>query len=586
MNSSRKTDIGPLQLQVYGPAGLKGPQGRLGLRRKSLAILYWLAFEGPTHRERLADLLWDTADPLSNLRVELNSINNQLRAAGHPGLEPQEDPLSLPRGVVLAPAAPGGDQPLEGLDGFEPDFQEWLDWRRARLRGPAVPLAGFEPLLATLGSLRAPHLLVAETLPFAGAGEFAEALARHLRLPFMPLGTTPGRAGVRLIAAPYPEGTVARVLADRQSIHVLERPFFGPDPTELLQLRFGMQAADISYVKLSKPGWFAARSHLLVDTAFPEAAEAYLASAGHPGCLAEILAMPKELRGAVPQKYRAALELNLRRLTPACRHALEELAVAGHLPAARELLLQQHAGPVQELVEERWLACTETAWEFTSGFAAGLLRRSLAPATFRAACGRVALLLEQAGRSADADAMRRHAAGEPASRTATAPRQARAAAPRKKRVRAAPEERFQDVPRLFGSGADRAQELVAFVRGATPAEEGGLVFSLPGAPELLRLSGSAHSPVANGSRSPGEPRLTLLVDGEARAVLSPGLSEGMRGKHLQLPLPEQFDYWFLLPAAGDLALTSGGCNAVIELKLRFYGLDSHGTEQEAWALEA
>src|SRR5690625_293843 len=183
MHASEKGDADYLRLHVHGPAGLSGRQGRLRFRRKSLAILYWLAYEGPTRRERLADLLWDTADPLANLRVELSAINARLREAGLPGLPEHEDPLVLPEGVMLDNHAVIG-QPLEGLDGLGPDCQEWLDWRRTRLRGGTAQTGDFAHLLDSLGALRPPHLIVVETLPFSDAGEFAEALARRLRLPF------------------------------------------------------------------------------------------------------------------------------------------------------------------------------------------------------------------------------------------------------------------------------------------------------------------------------------------------------------------------------------------------------------------
>ncbi|WP_337845836.1 hypothetical protein [Thermus sp.] len=48
------------------------------VRRKGLALLYYLALEGPTRRALLADLLWGHGAALQNLRVELHALNRVL----------------------------------------------------------------------------------------------------------------------------------------------------------------------------------------------------------------------------------------------------------------------------------------------------------------------------------------------------------------------------------------------------------------------------------------------------------------------------------------------------------------------------
>ena len=104
-----------LYLPVRGPARVAGPEGQLRLRRKALAILYYLALEGATHRERLADLLWDGIDPLSNLRVELNAINRELANASLPLFTPYQDPLRLPDGLRLDLQEGPADTLFQGL---------------------------------------------------------------------------------------------------------------------------------------------------------------------------------------------------------------------------------------------------------------------------------------------------------------------------------------------------------------------------------------------------------------------------------------------------------------------------------------
>lgn len=584
MYASEKGDAGYLQLHVHGPAGLSSPWGRLRFRRKSLAILYWLAYEGPTLRERLADLLWDTPDPLANLRVELSAINARLREAGLPGLPENGDPLVLPEGVVLDDHAVVG-QPLEGLDGLGSDFQEWLDWRRARLRGSAVPVAGFDNLLDSLGAIRPPHLLVAETLPFSGAEEFAEALARRLRLPFSMHRGSP--VGVRLTTAPYPEDAVARIIHDTDSVHVLERPFFGPDPAELLELRVRMRSADISYVRLPPLGWFAARAGPLSGIDFGAAADLFLKSDGHPGCLAEILDMPEEVRDSVPQKYRAALELSLRRLPADCRRALEYLAVADGLPGACDLLLSHFDDCIEELARQRWLADNGTSWEFSSMFAARLLRRSLPAGIYRAACRHVAALLSEAGDTPAATQLLSRLEGAGAPGPAEANAAVSSAESRKRRVHEAGRERFQEEPKPFGAQVEQAQGRLAFIRAGSGGEDSGVMLAPSGAPELLRLAGRRFSHTQPGERpARKESPLSVFVNGKPQAALGVAGAEGIRNGLLCLPLAEFFEYWFLVPPASDLVIGAHDPGGVIEITANFHELDENGPEREVWALDA
>ena len=66
----------PVRLPLFGPSRAEGPMGPLPLRRKALGILYYLALEGPTRRERLADLLWGHRVALQNLRSELTHLRS------------------------------------------------------------------------------------------------------------------------------------------------------------------------------------------------------------------------------------------------------------------------------------------------------------------------------------------------------------------------------------------------------------------------------------------------------------------------------------------------------------------------------
>ncbi|WP_078305510.1 hypothetical protein [Deinococcus sp. LM3] len=138
-----RTDV--LTLSLLGHPYLSSDDRSLRLSQKAVALITLLVREGrPQHRERLANLLWNTPGALRNLRVELSRLNQRgldLFPANQPMLE-----LNLPTDLdswISGAAAQPNDRlgewlsgvstlPLNGLDDLgSPEFQEWVQAQRA-----------------------------------------------------------------------------------------------------------------------------------------------------------------------------------------------------------------------------------------------------------------------------------------------------------------------------------------------------------------------------------------------------------------------------------------------------------------------
>ncbi|MFX7589816.1 hypothetical protein ABTJ68_19090, partial [Acinetobacter baumannii] len=96
-------------LPLFGRARVVFQGRELRVSRKGLALLYYLALEGPTSRARLADLLYGHGSALQNLRVELHRLG---QAFGREVFPKGQDPLSLPSWLKLE--ASGHGKALEG----------------------------------------------------------------------------------------------------------------------------------------------------------------------------------------------------------------------------------------------------------------------------------------------------------------------------------------------------------------------------------------------------------------------------------------------------------------------------------------
>ncbi len=590
-----------LHLRTRGPVLLYGPGGRLQLRRKALAILYYLAFEGPTRRERLADLLWDSPDPLANLRVELNAINRVLKDFGITFCDRYQDPLELPRELHLDMSGPGHeDEILDGLDGLGEGFQEWLDWRRTRLRTsrPAQFDFGAE-LDALTGTLRAPHLLVVEPQPCETALPFAEALSQRLRLPLLPLAAA-GK-GLRYAAPPHPPGLIERIQAERGSIWLFERPFFGDDPSELLELRAHLQSSEISYLRLPGNSWLRERSGRLGQFDFDTAARLFLAATGPPGYLAELLTFATAEHLPLLQKYRAAIELEIRKLSPTCRAALVGLAVRSRSSTESTAAFPETMECLAELVEHRWLEYAASGWRFTSAFARNILLRSLQDGLRQAGHRQQATVLEQLGKQVPA-LMQRLMAGESVdgsgfdgklspwaheamSRRLELPSRLQPLAPR--HVSVSKRENYIEADRTYGEGVEQDGTTAALVRHGRSHTPSGVKLTLPSKPVLLQISGEARIENNHGIGLYGDAvPLRLMLDDEVVATLAPDQPPGQVAGELLLPLSGKFNYWFLSSGSRQLAVESACESGIVQFDVRCFDQAEAGASVEAWALKA
>lgn len=200
--------------------------GPLPLRRKALGILYYLALEGPTRRERLADLLWGHRVALQNLRSELTHLRSFF------GKEAFRGPvLTLPPGVELD-RTPGSGEAMEGLGGPLPR----LCRLGVRVADPVSPRGRGDAFPQAPGGGAPPALVILIGPPGSGQESLAQALAQKLGLPLRH-GLGEG-AGVFYLSEPFPPKEVGLALKPLPGrVLVVARSSFGEDPSFLLALR-------------------------------------------------------------------------------------------------------------------------------------------------------------------------------------------------------------------------------------------------------------------------------------------------------------------------------------------------------------
>ncbi len=309
------------------------------LQRKGLALLGYLALEGATARERVADLLWGHEGSANNLRVELFRLRSALRRAAPQAFPAGTDPLSMPPSIETAPI----DVPEElmlGLEDVSPEFGEWLVSQRAsRSRVNSDDFLRTDQVEALAREVRPPHVVLLRGEPESGRETFARSLARLLGLPIV-YGGIGNTAAVHYLSEDedYDSELVRRMIADKHSVWVMACSPYAGDTRSMLEVRAGYPAARLKHVTLDPLSWPEARAGLLSDLPFDEAARYYVFSGGHLGFLSELLATrPKREPSQVvplPQRIRATFLLKAR--------ALGEVA----LDVARYLSV--HPGPIPE----------------------------------------------------------------------------------------------------------------------------------------------------------------------------------------------------------------------------------------------
>ena len=591
--ASQHADV---RLHLVGPPYVQADGHAVRLRHKGLAILCVLALDGSVRRERLADLLWEGPRAMENLRVEMHRLRGAFRPFAIDPFGTSTDPLQLNEQVVVATGATTGTL-MEGLDDLAPEFQAWLEYKRSTWVPPGDGTVR-HLLLEELAGVVAPgFVLVLQGSPGSGRADVARSLARRLALPFADgLDASPGPSCVRYIDPETCDAatTAQKIIHDHASVWVLARSTFGEDPSLLLRLRSTLPQERLRFVRLAPLTWDEARSVIPDDVGFDEAASIYLASAGNPGYLAELV----KLRGTrplaspipIPQRLRAAYELEARRLSRDARQVLERLALIEGGISARQLDLLGGAPHIEELERCGWLVYADGGWRFTDAAAARALRGEIHEGERR----RVLRLIED-----DPEVEPRSAAPERAlageQRTDGHPAAWHRADPatdgngkhhgngrRHGPVQPAivpvgrGDEVWLDDAQVAGTAARLAGDTVTWVNPDARDHAGEIEWSLPETPVLLHLSGRVVR-----ARSDGEPavtgsprhllRLSLVGAGAHDLLLSfDGPNARRGGGQLTVPLHPVFDLWFLVDEGRMVRLTGAPHAMVAEFVVHAY----------------
>jgi hypothetical protein len=566
----------------------------LHVRRMGLAMLAYLALEGPTRRERLADVLWGHRQGLRNLRVELHRLRAAFATVGLTPVQPSVDPLALAPTLSVAPVTEVGEF-LVGLEDVSSDYQAWIEHRRDLLERACASSARAGLLDALAGSVRPPFVLVVQGLPGSGRRTLAQALAHRLHLPF--LEGTDGEVGaVRYLPPDHPDqhdtdGLVARIGHDRRSVWVVGRSAYGLDPPLLLGLRASVPPERWRFEVLRPLTWLEAKRGFLAKVPFHEGAALYLASSGHPAYLRELVALHREAPATgplpIPQRIRAALALEAAHLSEPAQLALERLSVLG-CRFASELVAVVHAdAELDELERTGWLRYEDDAWRFADPMVAHVLSANVPP-------GQRARLLRLAAhpswtdgtRHTDASGRRRHAAGtrprqEPsAHEDGGSPRDGHhAGASLPAWTRVAPGRTILlDAPRRHGDDVESAAGSVVWSRLASANGPTGVAWPLPDGRLVAHLTGRVATVPTEAVHPPDDPTvLRVVVRGaDAPSVRFAAVTDVRTpdGTSIWLPAGDAFEHWFVLPrGARGLDLTCHAASVIVELAVALHRVE-------------
>lgn len=554
-------------LHLWGPEGLTIDGRSIKLRRKGLALLFYLAIEGATRRERIADLLWDQAGASQNLRVELHRLKASVAPHGLRLFSDCTRSLKLAEGVRLDDSRRPG-MILEGLDDLAVGYQEWLDQLRlAKPRLQDVRLHG--ALIDELAEhVAPPYVLVVVGNPGSGRRQLARDLAHRLGLPIserfaeMPV--------VRYVVSEEAPLQLADTIAsDARNVWVVERSAFGEDPDFLVKLRSVVAAERMRFVRLSPLPWWEAKQLLPSDTSFGEGARLFLASTGNPSYLNELLKLREQVEPGtelpVPLSMRAKFALEARRLTPQARRSLEKLSI--HCGAISDPVLRAlDVGPeLTELETACWLEFDGVSWRFKSELA----RRMLADVVPRGARHQTRESLARAVRG-NASYVAGSAESEAKWGTSRGSLPEPSTEPVLTFVKVG-DEVLLEPPEITDESAVLDGAKLIFSRGGNDHASTNATWVLEDEPHLFRLRGRALVEDAC-STDPSEPIATIVLSLPGSGALDFHVTQvdspaQFRGGILRAPSTPFFEYWLLAPIGRVLRIESWARSAVVELRM-------------------
>lgn len=583
----------PLSLPLWGKARLLSGERTVPVRRKALAILYYLALEGETPRERLADLLWGHSLAANNLRVELSHLRQFLERRGLQGIPGSRDPVELPDGVTLA-APPKAARPatelLLGLDDLSPEYQHWLERKRMELQHEKPQL--FSALIEELAAAIQPPFLVLIQPQFgASARSTAQQLAAKLHLSYHEGIEMHERAdrkpALRFVPPPYSDDTAAAVLAAANTVFVVEQSGISETPPALLRLRAQHPAERTRYVKLPPLSWAEAQSYLQ-DLPFTEAAGAYLASTGNPVYLQELSAMRLQLPAftaqQLPRRISAIVNLKTSRLSAAALLTLERCSVHPGVLPDRLLQVLQVDESAEELERFNWLQFHPElqGWTISSQLARRVIYETLQTGRRRNYHELAANCFAEQNQQLPALYHQHQATGTKPPRPKGLPslpgwsypsldawlgNPSTAPAPPKRALLAG--EELLLLPVADYTDADQAPGSIVVERWLDTPEQ-LFRWDLPEEPFLLRLRGRGLADIALGIGLSGTaaPLELSWTTHRRRVILAHARRKLVAAdRELLLPLTAEFEYWLCLPAGGQMLISSRAETALIEFEV-------------------
>lgn len=594
---------GSIQLKLWGPARLEYRGRELKLQRKGLAILYYLALEGATRRKVLADLLWGHAAASQNLRVELHRLSQALAPLGYTLFKAGEDPLQLPPFVTLD-RSPSPGMPMEGLEEISVEFRAWLEGQRSQLLANSSGTVGRERLVQEVASqIILPSVLILTGRPGSGRTAFAQALAKALGMPFLE-GPRGGGKALHYLRPPYADVSMERILTDREGLWVVERSSYGEDPKLVLELRSHYPAERTRYIALPPLSWAEARASMLSNLPFAQAARLFLASGGSPGHLRELLAVSRNgAEVSLPQRVRAQVQLEARMLSLEARLALERLSVHPG-PYSQGLLDALEATPYLDELERRGWLVYVGQWQFSDDVSRRVLYLGLQPGR-RQQYHRQAALQCAMEEQRMAEAYHRLMAGSTADwgtfvntlpgwtryglkawlgMSETLPMGPSTSEVAKGRELALLEET------CFGPGFEVEGRHVRWIRIPSESTTSGIIWAAHDEASLLHLKGHIYVENLLGVGISGRAAPLMLEvqePREARVIFLSGIQAGALAENtLLLPLPEELDIWFRVPAGASLRLTSSAESGLIDLEVTSYRMAPANMAQSVSKVEA